>query len=81
MRATEEGIEKMKEAKEAIDQSDLGEDSDIYRKPLTNQFLAEKALVSISTVKRFFGGKNIHRSYATAILEVLNLDIRNIISD
>lgn len=69
IRATEEGIVKVRAA-----MAKSGED-----KRLTYEELAERAWVSVSTVKRFFKRNLIDKTCAASILNVLNLDYQDII--
>ena len=69
--ATESGLRKLREAKDA-QCSDDG-------KRLTPERIADKCYVSVSTVKRFFGGKRVYRDYALAICRVLNLKLEHVV--
>jgi len=69
--ATESGLRKLREAKDA-QCSDDG-------KRLTPERIAGKCHVSVSTVKRFFGGKRVYRDCALAICRVLNLKLEDVV--
>ncbi|MDY6806993.1 MAG: NACHT domain-containing protein [Cyanobacteriota bacterium] len=63
--ASKLGIEKLREAKTS--------------QRLTHEKLAEKAGVSLSTVKRFFSGKAVDIPYAEWIAEALGLELEEVI--
>ncbi|MEQ9482349.1 hypothetical protein [Coleofasciculus sp. F4-SAH-05] len=69
--ATQEGLEKLRQAKAA------GRDEN--GQPLTYERIAQKAGVDVKTVKRFFGGKGVDRDSAIAIVEALGLEITEIV--
>ncbi|RUS93022.1 hypothetical protein DSM106972_097700 [Dulcicalothrix desertica PCC 7102] len=55
-----------------------GKDSEGNR--LTYERIAEMALVGERTVRRFFNGENVDKSYATSIIDALSLDYNSVIS-
>jgi transcriptional regulator with XRE-family HTH domain len=72
VRATEEGVQKLRQAKAA------GRDED--GKPLTYEYIAEKAGVEKKTVERFVReNKAVDRGYAIAITNALNLEITEVV--
>ncbi|MFB2935863.1 HEAT repeat domain-containing protein [Aerosakkonemataceae cyanobacterium BLCC-F154] len=69
---TPNGIQKLNEAKDNL--------KDANGKPLTYESIAEKAEISIKTVRRFLvDGKGVDRYSVTKIAEALNLDITEIV--
>ncbi|XWK87003.1 MAG: HEAT repeat domain-containing protein [Phormidium sp.] len=69
---TPNGIQKLNEAKDNL--------KDANGKPLTYESIAEKAEISIKTVRRFLvDGKGVDRYSVTKIAEALNLDINEIV--
>jgi HEAT repeat protein len=71
VRATEEGIQKLQQAKAA------GRDED--GKPLTYERIAERARVDKKTVERFFRREAKDRDSAIAITNALNLEITEVV--
>jgi AcrR family transcriptional regulator len=72
VRATKTGLQKLREARDLQRRND--------GKRLTIESIAEKANVSASTVKRFFGGKiPVYREMAIAITESLGLQFEDIV--
>jgi hypothetical protein len=67
---SKEGIERLKAAK------NKGEEG----KPLTYERIAEKANVSVKTIKRFFNGEGIEPWYARQIIESLGLEEEQVLS-
>ncbi|MCT7994823.1 HEAT repeat domain-containing protein [Laspinema olomoucense] len=65
VQVTGEGLEKLREAKAA--------------EPNTYMDIAEKALVSEHTVKRFFSGKRVDRDSAIAICKALGLEVNDVV--
>jgi len=72
IRATEEGLQKLQQAK-ASGRCDDG-------KPLTYVRVAEKAGISELTVKRFFGGNPVDRDSAIAIAQALGLEVSEVVA-
>jgi flagellum-specific peptidoglycan hydrolase FlgJ len=70
--ASKGGIERLKEAK-AKGRDDEG-------KPLTFEGIAEKANISLRTVRRFFNGTAVDEGYADAIIEALGLKKEEVLS-
>ncbi len=71
VRASQSGQQKLKEAKDSQGRDD--------RERLTWERLAEKAHVSVSTVKRFFNGEPVDRPSAKAITEALGLQLTHVL--
>lgn len=71
VRATEEGLKKLQQAKAA------GRDED--GKPLTYERIAEKARVDKKTVERFFRREAKDRDSVIAITNALNLEITEVV--
>jgi predicted NACHT family NTPase len=71
VRATEEGLKKLQQAKAA------GRDED--GKPLTYERIAERARVDKKTVERFFRREAKDRDSAIAITNALNLEITEVV--
>ena len=70
IKANDQGIEKLKQAKESIRVSNDGR--------LSLAKIAKQVYVEESTVKRFFKGKPIYTDNAEAICKVLGLDLADI---
>lgn len=66
------GIERLKQAK--------NKGRDDKGKPLTFESIAEKANVSVKTVRRFFDGNAVDEGYADAIIDALSLKTEEVLS-
>lgn len=71
VQATPRGIKRLEEAK-ANGRNEL--------EPFTYERIAERAKIAARSVQRFFGGENVDRDTAIAILQVLGLSVDEVLS-